>query len=60
LYRAYLEQLKKLTGHGVSLNTSFNVNRQPIVHSPYEAIGTFFSCGLDALVAGDFVVEKTL
>lgn len=59
LYRAYLEQLKNITGHGVSLNTSFNVNRQPIVHTPYEAIGTFFSCGLDALVAGDFLVGKT-
>jgi carbamoyltransferase len=58
LYRKYLEQLKEYTGHGVSLNTSFNVNRQPIVHNPYEAIGTFFSSGLDALVMGEFVVEK--
>lgn len=58
LYRSYLEQLKKMCGHGVSLNTSFNVNRQPIVHSPYEAIGTFFSCGLDALVMGDFFLSK--
>jgi carbamoyltransferase len=58
LYRSYLVQLKKQTGHGVSLNTSFNVNRQPIVHSPYEAIGTFYSSGLDALVMGDFLVKK--
>jgi len=58
LYHAYLEQLKKLSGYGVSLNTSFNVNRQPIVHHPYEAIGTFFGCGLDALVMGTFLVEK--
>jgi carbamoyltransferase len=58
LYRQYLQQLKEHTGHGVSLNTSFNVNRQPIVHNPYEAIGTFYSCGLDALVMGDYLVEK--
>lgn len=58
LYRAYLEKLRQITGNGVSLNTSFNVNRLPIVHNPYDAIGTFFSCGLDALVMGDFLIGK--
>lgn len=40
------------------LNTSFNLRGQPIVESPRDAIATFFSCGLDALIIGDCVVEK--
>jgi carbamoyltransferase len=58
LYHSYLSQLKRLSGHGVSLNTSFNVNHQPIVNTPYDAIGTFYSCGLDALILGDFLIRK--
>jgi carbamoyltransferase len=50
--------LKRLSGHGVSLNTSFNVNYQPIVNTPYDAVGTFYSCGLDALILGDFLIRK--
>jgi carbamoyltransferase len=57
-YAAYLQELKRLRGHGVSLNTSFNVNHQPIVQSPYDAIGTFYSCGLDALIIGNFQLLK--
>jgi len=58
LYTAYLEQLRRLSGHGVSLNTSFNVNHQPIVNTPYEAVATLYSCGLDALVIGNYLVRK--
>ena len=34
------------------------LNEEPIVCSPNDAIGTFYSCGLDILVIGDYVVEK--
>lgn len=40
------------------INTSFNLNGEPIVESPRDAIRTFFSSALDALVIGDFLVEK--
>lgn len=58
LYYQYLQHLKSITGHGVSLNTSFNVNHQPIVENPVQAISTFYGCGLDALIIGSYLLEK--
>ena len=58
LYYQYLQKLKELISHGVSLNTSFNVNHQPIVENPIQAISTFYGSGLDALVIGDFLIKK--
>jgi carbamoyltransferase len=49
---------KKLTGVPILLNTSFNLNGEPVVCSPTDAIRTFFSCGLDVLVMGDYIVNK--
>ena len=46
------------TGVPVVMNTSFNLRGEPIVSSPTDAIRTFFSSGMDALVIGSFVVEK--
>lgn len=40
------------------LNTSFNVNGEPIVLSPDDAIGTFYNSGLDYLVLEDFLISK--
>ncbi len=57
-YWDLLNELKKLTGVPVVLNTSFNVAGQPIVCTPKDALGTFYICGLDALSIGDFIVEK--
>jgi carbamoyltransferase len=53
-----LTELKRLIGHGVVLNTSFNLSHEPIVCAPRDALATFFSSGLDALFIGDFLVEK--
>ncbi|HZH67845.1 MAG TPA: carbamoyltransferase C-terminal domain-containing protein, partial [Chitinophagales bacterium] len=58
LYYQYLKHLKGLIGHGVSLNTSFNVNHQPIVENPVQAISTFYGCGLDALFIGNYLLKK--
>ena len=44
-----LKHLKKHTGVPVVLNTSYNVNHQPIVCSEYEAIRTFIEMEIDAL-----------
>jgi len=57
-YYAYLKALKEKTGHGITLNTSFNRNNEPIVNHPLDAISTFFGSGLDALIIGSFLVEK--
>jgi carbamoyltransferase len=42
----------------VVLNTSFNLRGEAIVHTPTDALRTFFSSGMDALVIGSFLVEK--
>lgn len=57
-YHDLLSHMAKLTGHPVVLNTSFNVKGEPIICTPQEAIRCFFSTGLDALILGDFLIEK--
>lgn len=58
LFHSLIEQVGKETGHPILLNTSFNVRGEPIVCSPHEAVRCFYSNGIDALVIGNFVVEK--
>lgn len=58
LYYSLLKKLKEKTGHGVVLNTSFNLSHEPIVCTPRDAIASFYASGLDALVIGNFVIEK--
>jgi len=57
-YWQLLEEFRRLTGVPALLNTSFNVKGQPIVNTPLDAIATFFSCGLDYLAIGDYLVWK--
>jgi carbamoyltransferase len=54
-----LSAFKQKTGVGVLLNTSFNLNYEPIVCKPREAIASFFASGLDVLFIGSFVVQKS-
>lgn len=58
LYFELLQAMKKISGHPVVLNTSFNYMGQPIVCSPKEAIYTFYGTGLDVLVIGNWMVKK--
>jgi carbamoyltransferase len=53
-----LKSIKQKTGHGVLLNTSYNLNHEPIVNSPRDAIAGYFASGLDALIIGNYVLEK--
>ena len=48
----------KKTNIPVVLNTSFNLNGEPIVMTPTDALKTFYSCGLDTLIIGDYVIKK--
>ena len=57
-YHRLINEFAKLSGVPVVLNTSFNVMGEPIVESPHRAIRCFFSTGLDALVLGDYIVQK--
>ncbi len=58
LYWRVIDEFGKRTAVPVILNTSFNLRGEPIVHSPTDAIRTFFSSGMDALAIGSFLVEK--
>jgi len=58
LYWRLIHEFGQRTGVPVVMNTSFNLRGEPIVCSPTDAIRTFYSSGMDALVIGDFVVEK--
>tara|TARA_Y100000590_G_scaffold122617_1_gene140437 strand:+ start:11337 stop:12962 length:1626 start_codon:yes stop_codon:yes gene_type:complete len=59
LYYNFLNHLKSLIGIGVCLNTSFNVNNEPIVNTPREAVATFYGSGMDCLIIGNYVLEKS-
>jgi carbamoyltransferase len=58
LYYRLIQEFGRLTGVPVIMNTSFNLRGEPIVCSPTDAIRTFYSSGLDAIVLGDRLVEK--
>ena len=58
LFYQLLKNLKQKTGVGVCLNTSFNLNYEPIVATPQQAIATFYASGLDSLIIGEYVIHK--
>jgi carbamoyltransferase len=53
-----IDEFYKITNVPVLLNTSFNLNGEPIVMTPSDAIRTFHTCGLDTLVLQDYVILK--
>jgi len=52
-YYGLVEQFKKETGVPVLLNTSLNVNGEPIVETPDEAVQFFVNTRVDLLVIDD-------
>lgn len=57
LYWSLINAFKERTGVPVVLNTSFNEN-EPIVCTPQEAYDCFARTKMDALVMGNFLIEK--
>jgi carbamoyltransferase len=57
-FYALLEKYGAKTGIPVLLNTSFNLAGEPIVTRAVEGYSTFRRCGIDVLVAGNYVVSK--
>ena len=57
LYYKLISAIKKRTGFGIVLNTSFNEN-EPVVETPEQAIACFKRTDMDVLVIGNFVVTK--
>jgi carbamoyltransferase len=58
LYWRLIDEFGKRTGVPVVMNTSFNLRGEAIVNSPTDAVRTFYSSGMDALVMGNFLVGK--
>lgn len=57
LYHALLQAMKRRTGHGMVLNTSFNEN-EPVVETPAQALDCYLRTDMDGLVMGRFVLVK--
>ena len=57
-YRSLIEHFDTLTGVPIVLNTSFNLNGEPVVCSPEDAIRTFYTCALDVLYLGNVRIAK--
>ncbi len=54
-----IQEFYNLTGIPMVLNTSFNTRGEPMVCSPEDAVKTFLNTHMDALVLGDYLVEKS-
>jgi carbamoyltransferase len=53
-FHALLVAVGRLTGRQMVVNTSFNVEGQPIVNTPEEAVVTFLGTGVDHLFLENF------
>ena len=53
-----IKEFENITGLAVILNTSFNLNKEPIVCAPEEAVSCFKRSQMDCLVLGNYVAEK--
>lgn len=56
IYRKLLEEIKKVKGIGIVLNTSFNIHGEPIVCSPRDAISTMIRTKTKYMILGNYLV----
>jgi len=59
LFYDIIREYRQVSGIPMVLNTSFNINGQPIVRSIYDAVLTFLCSGIDGLLIGRTMVRKT-
>lgn len=57
LYHQLLREVRKRTGHGILLNTSFNLHGEPIVCSPRDAVRTMIDTRNEYMAIGSFLVK---
>jgi carbamoyltransferase len=57
-YWRLIKAFEDRVGTPVLLNTSYNLSGDPIVCDPVDAVQTFYSSGLEALVIDDYIVTK--
>jgi carbamoyltransferase len=59
-FAALLTAFYGRTGCPILLNTSFNVRGEPIVCTPVDALFGMVRANLDALVLGDFLIDRAM
>lgn len=57
-YYDLMQEMERLTGNGVVLNTSLNRRGEPMICSPTDALNMFFGSDLQYLVMEDVLVVK--
>jgi carbamoyltransferase len=57
-FHAIIDEFGKLTGLPIVTNTSFNINGEPVVMSPDDALNTFFNSGLEHLFISKYYITK--
>jgi carbamoyltransferase len=57
-YYQLIQAFYRKTGVPILINTSFNTRGEPIVCTPRDAIESFWTSPLDALIIGSFMLEK--
>lgn len=58
LLHSLLKEFEARTGVPVLVNTSFNTRGEPVVCSPRDALESFWTSPIDALLIGSYLVEK--
>jgi carbamoyltransferase len=57
-FAALLRAIRRRTGRGILLNTSFNIHGEPLVCTPEDAVDVYLRAGADALALGPFLVTN--
>ena len=57
-FTKYLNVLKKELGHGILINTSFNLHGRSMVMKPSDAVDDFLDSNLDYLYIEGYEVRK--
>lgn len=57
-YYKLIKAFEKLTGIPALMNTSFNLNHEPIIETPIQAIQDFKKTNMDYLILENFIIQK--
>ncbi len=60
LFYSLIEEFYNITGVPLVLNTSLNIMGKPIIHTLEDAVGLFFTTGLNALIIEDYLIQKNI
>lgn len=58
-FHRLLKEVKRLTGYGGVINTSFNKHGRTICESPLDALTDFVDCNIDFLMLNGYLVTRT-